>query len=114
MPEKTRRSGWNQIPKEARVAVNGPTTAVYSSSNTPNQNDPGWRTWEDATGKRVSMINIHGPFAVQGQEGERCEDGWLAIDENGTFFSVETEYFTPENKSDIEERARPFGYSEVK
>src|SRR5437899_12462547 len=111
MTQLTRKTDWSQLPYEARVAINGPTTAVYSVENLPSNDDPGWSSWSK-DGKTLRMINIHGPFAVRGhQDSERCEDGWLGIDDSGFIFAVESEYFRPVGGSELDERARPLGYS---
>jgi hypothetical protein len=115
MTEVARQIDWTHLPYEHRIYINGPTTAVYSAGNLPFSSDPGWSSWQDADGKVVKMINIHGPFAIQGHEdSDRCEDGWLAVDESGFIFSVESEYIKPSTlSSELEERARPHNYKEI-
>lgn len=115
MAEYTRVVNWKDIPYEARIFINGLTAAVYSPANLPSANDPGWTKWRAADGNTVRLINIHGPFALTGQEdSDRIEDGWLGVLENGEIFITENEYVRPSiSSSEMEEASRPFGYKEM-
>jgi hypothetical protein len=73
------------------ISGRGPSTARYRKGVLPSQDDPGWKDFKhDETGHTVRMIYIHGPFEVDSHvAGERCEEGWLAVDSNGEPYSID-------------------------
>ncbi len=49
-------------------------------SDIPGSDDPGWESLKGG----ARRIRIHGPFLVQGPDGElECSDGWLHVDGKG-------------------------------